>query len=257
MKFYIDSSDFFLRDESRGSATLMNLKTNQVVYINSSGRKLFEHCDEQVDFDAFIDSLDYPSVSREKLCADYKTLLLKLYAGGFLKLSDIERCTDDGCFIAQAEDVDALSQFLRASCANANSCAVAAAPVYYSRYAVYSHITNGRTPYFYLQRGGRIVAVVDAQAAALGMGESVVTFNSFFFAKDMSEGDCAEAVKALVALAASVAAPTASKLRYVYMNPRQDKTVAMLAAVGFEQTARLEKEVNSERGITLYDLFLG
>ena len=256
MKFYIDRSGFFLRDESRGSATLMNLATNQVVYINASGRKLFEHCDEQVDFDAFIDSLNYPGVSREKLCADYKALLLKFYANGFVKLSDIERCTEDGCFAAQAEDIDALSAFLRTSCANANSCAVAVAPVYYSRYAVYSHITNGQT-YFYCQRGGKIIAAVDAQFAALGMGESVVTLNSFFFDKALSEDECAEALKALVAFASSAAAPAASKLRYVYMNPRQDKTVAMLTALGFEKTALFEKEVNGELDVTLYDLFLG
>ena len=256
MKFRIDSSKFFLREENRGSVTVMNLETNQMVYINATGRKVFDHCDETVDFDEFIDSLDYPGVSREKLCGDYKKLLIKLYANGFAKLADIERCTEDGCFAAKDEDMEALSEFLKASCANANSCAVAISPAYYSRFAVYSHITAGSTPYFYLQKDGKIIAVVDAQTYSLGMGESVVTLNSFFFDEKLSAEECAAAVKEIINFIASVAKQSASKLRYMYMNPRQDKIVATLVRCGFKKTAVLEKEVNGSKDLCLYDLFI-
>lgn len=256
MKFRIDSASFFLREENRGSATVMNLKTNQVVYMNATGRKVFERCDEVIDFDEFIDSLNYPHVSREKLCADYKKLLIKLYAYGFAELSDIERRTQDGCFVAGIEDVDAISAFLRASCANEPSCAEATSPIYYSRHAVYSRLTNGQTPYLYLQCGGVIKAAVDTQVSALGMGESVVYLGSFFFADGMNAAECASAVKALVELASAAAKQSASKLRYMYMNPRQDKIIEMLTPLGFKKTAVLEKEVNACRDLCLYDLFI-
>ena len=255
MKFRIDSSGFFLREENRGSVTVMNLETNQVVYINATGRRVFDRCDETVDFDEFIDGLDYPSVSREKLCGDYKKLLIKLYANGFAALTGIERRTEDGCFIAAPEDIDALSSFLRAACSNANSCAAAVSPVYYSRYAVYSRILNGQTPYLYLQRGSRIIAAADAQAAALGLGESVVSLGSFFFDEKLSGDECGNAVKELTELAAAAARQSASKLRYMYMNPRQDKIVQTLVQIGFRNTAVLEKEVNG-RDLCLYDLFI-
>ena len=256
MKFRIDSSKFFLREENRGSVTVMNLETNQVVYINSTGRKVFDHCDETVDFDEFIDSLNYPGVSRKKLCGDYKKLLIKLYANGFAKLTDIERRTEDGVFAAKEEDMEALSIFLKASCANANSCAVAASPVYYSRFAVYSHITAGSTPYFYVQKGGKIIAAVDAQTFSLGMGESVITLNSFFFDEKLSAEECAAAMKEIISFTASVARQSANKLRYMYMNSRQDKIVEMLVQNGFKKTAVLEKEINGSRDLSLYDLFI-
>ena len=256
MKYRIDSKDFFAREEENGTMSLIVRATNRILFFNRTGRRLLERCDEWVDLPEFVSGLGITAAPYETVYGDFEKLLLELESYGLAKLRDRENRAGDGCRTADLRDGKLVSDFLLANADKGNSCAVSVSPGYNGIAGVFTRIQSESERYLLCEQGGRVRALLAVANPSRSMGRSAAAINSAVFAEGLTRKECRALLSELLAYAEAVYGEHCSKLRYVYMNARQDGLRELLCGLGFKQTALLEKEVGGGRDMILYDKFL-
>ncbi len=256
MKFYIKSSGYFSREEEKGAISLIVLATNQILFLNRSGKKLLEHCDEWVDLKEFVEGLSIKSVGHEQVYDDYERLLFELDAYSVAQLKERGTSRFTGCRAAELRDYADVSAFMLRHIDAPFSCAVYSNKAYYGLLGVYRHLKNQSERYLLLQEEGVIRAVISVNHPGRAAGYSVLMLGCAVLDAALSEARCHEAIARLTELAAELYREDCSKIRYMYMNARQDWLKGVLCGEGFAQTAFFPKEIQGERDVAFYDMMI-
>lgn len=253
MKYRINSKDYFAREEENGTMSLIVSKNNRILFFNRTGRKLLARCDEWVELEEFVASLGITAVPQDKVYDDFEKLLYELEAYGLARLTDLPVRTCTGCRMADYRDAKLVSDFLLANSDKGFSCAISVDPSFNSFAGVYTRIQNGGEQYLIDQQNEKIVGLLAVSQPNRSMGLSAAVISSAVFPEQMTREDCRRQLQTLLNYAQTVYGESCSKLRYVYMNERQNALRDELVELGFYQSALLKKEVNGERDMILYD----
>ena len=257
MKFYIDSTRYFAREEENGALSLINRETNSVQFLNRSARRLLDACDVWTDFDEFIDRKQYRNVPRERVYGDFLLLLYELDSMGLAELKEVPEKMREGVSRGVAEDYAELSAFLQKNISGANTCGIASNPGYYGKEPMFSRLRGNATPYLMYCRDGKILCALEFSTNQLLMSSAAITLQSVIADGSLTEEELADAVKKILDAAADTFCAAFRKIRYGYMHPRQEAFCKILLSCGFEKTATLEKELRNGQSLILYDRFIG
>ena len=257
MKYRIDSKAYFAREEENGTMSLIVNATNRILFLNRTGRRLLTRCDEWVDLAEFVNGLHISGAPFETVCRDFEKLLYELESYGLAELADRPEETYTGCRVADCRDGKLVSDFLLANADRGFSCAISVNPAYNALAGVYARIQNGSEQYLISERDGQVLALVAMARPNRVIGVSAAVINSAVFLEGMLREACKEQLQTLLAYGETVYAGECGKLRYVYMNERQNGLRETLQTLGFTQSALLKNEVYGGRDMILYDRFIG
>lgn len=253
MKFKIISSDFFSREEDRGTLSLIVGDTNEILYLNATARLILNPGGVWRDFDEFIDGLAFADVPRERLVEDFEALLFKLDAHGVALLREIDCGRETGARVARPRDIQALSSFLINHVAAPRTCAVSEETRFYHRQGLYGRMMGQKEFIVIDEVIGQIGAALLFTWPKRAEGNTVMSLDSAFFDDQMSDAACEQALMRMISAFTAALHGACGKLRYVYMNPRQDFIKAALLKAGFQKTAELKKETLGGRDAEYLD----
>lgn len=254
MRFLIDNKTFFRRNELDGAFTLMSLKTNQTFAFAKAADLLMKDCGEWHDFDEFISSIR-TAKSEDKVRRIFSSVLYKLHAGGLALLEDVPKSDFTGVRLATKEDYYYISQFARENFDKGYSCSEAGYAGYYSHSGIYNRIKNREESVFVAEEKGVIKATLFASTSKHYYGSIIFRLVSFVFDKDLKKEEAAEYIRRLVECVDKSLKDSVHKIRYEYINTRQDFVVNELTRCGFEKNAELDKEIMNEKTLILYDKY--
>ena len=252
MQFLIDDTRYFMREETEGIFSLMNLKTNQVFSFLSAGKLLLKHTGQWTDFDQFIKSIR-TKTPPEKVRKMFSSMLFELHAGGLALLKDIPEGNFTGIRMADRNDYYHLSAFCRKYCAEGFSCARVVSGSYYSMSGLYERLRRQDEMIMMAQENGKIRAVLITAVSKRFFGGNIPELISFIFDDSLTQEECARLIGQLSDAAAAQFGRPWTKIRYEHTDPRQDFTVSVLEKNGFEKTAEFAAEINGKGTLSLYD----
>ncbi len=250
MEFYIDSSKYFLRNETDGAFTLMVLETNQTLDFSAFYQPLLKTTDRWTAFSAFAQAMLLVSFGRRDTVRLFLDALYSLHAAGIARLKDIPFDARSGIRWARQRDYAALSEFCSANYDQGFSRCAAANPGYYSHAGFYTRLGQKAESDVLKVEDGKIRAVILCGPSFRFFGGPVFELKSFGFAADLEEQACRAAVKEMVGF---LAEHYPKMLRYERLVPQQDFIVSALKDAGFSQTALLKRELKNGLDLCLWD----
>ena len=256
MKYRIKSKDFFAREEENGALSLIVEGNNRILFFNRMARRLLTRCDEWVDLAAFVRELGVTDVPQETVYRDFEKLLYKLEADELAELCDLPQPEGTGVRTADYRDARHVSEFLLANADAGFSCAVSVNPAYNALPGVYTRMQNGVEQSLLSEQAGAVCGLLTVSLPAKLSGNSAAILQSAVFPAQTPQAACVHQLASLLDYAATIYAAAYSKLRYVYMNDRQNALRDALVTLGFGETALLPNEVRGGRDMILYDRML-
>lgn len=258
MKFYFDSKKCFYRDELHNDFMLMSLLTNQTYDLPAEYRSLLKLADRWVDFERFWQMAQFMSFGlKGNLRAQAERIIFQLAAGGVVQLAELPQSDFSGVHPAELRDFHRLAEFCRENCNSGLSCAVNNTPAVYADSVVYNDLENSKIQVMLLEDEGNIKAACFGGLSDYYFGGLVFALKSFIFDKAADKETVKKYVSEMLkATAAEITAKGDSKInkiRYEYMNPRQDVIVSLLTENGFKKTAVFKDEIREGTDLVLYD----
>jgi len=252
MQFLIDDTRYFMREETEGIFSLMNMKTNQMFSFLSPGRLLLKHAGQWTDFDQFVRSI-HTKTPQDKVRKMFSSMLFELHAGGLAQLKDIPEGDFTGIRMADKNDYYHLSVFCRKYCAKGFSCARVVSGFYYGLSGIYQRLQKHDEMIMMEQENGKIRAVLIAAVSERFFGGSIPELVSFIFDDSLTQEECARLTCRLSDAAAAQLGRPSTKIRYEHTDPRQDFIASVLEQNGFEKTAVFAAEISGKGTLSLYD----
>lgn len=254
MRFLIDDKTFFRRNELDGAFTLMSLKTNQTFAFAKAADLIMKKSGQWQDFDQFIASIR-TAQPEEKVRRIFSGVLYKLHAGGLALLEDVPKSDCTGARLAKKEDYYYLSEFARENFDKGFSCSEAGYAGYYSYAGIYNRIKNNEESVFMVEEKGVIKAALFASPSKHYYGSLIFQLVSFVFDQSLTKEQVSEYVRSLIDCVDASLRDSINKVRYEYINTRQDFVVNELIKCGFEKNAELDNEIMNQKHLILYDKY--
>lgn len=254
MEFYIHSDRYFLREDENRAFTLMSHATNQTLEFDGSLHPLIYATDRWIDLSSYTRMLQIMSFDRKKTARLLEDALFALHAAGLADLKDIPSFGGTGIRWASLRDAHAVSGFCRANLEKSRSCTVSLDSRYYSCPAIYTRIKQGAEYFLLKEEEGQIRAVALFGLSYRYFGNSAFELRSFIFEDGMDDETCRKTICDLASYARQSLKGKVLKLRYEFINPRQQFIVDALKESGFREKAHFRSELKSGGDLILLDL---
>ena len=252
MEFYIHSDRYFIRDEENGAYKLMVNSTNQVIDIESIYGILMNKTDCWVNLDHMSRVIALTSFNRDTVNGLWNHIF-ELHAGGVADLKDVPSFGKDGYRWATTFDYYALSDFLKENMDKGKTCTVVTNPAYYSYYSVRFRLQQKTDNIVLCEKETALKAAAIFGLSDRFFGGPVLELKSLIFDGALTDDECKDIIKQVMDYAAVQLQGKLFKLRYEYINPRQDFVVGALKDAGFSESACLKDELGEGKDLVLLD----
>ena len=252
MEFYIHSDRCFLREEENGAFKLMALATNQTLDFDGRLHAILGMTDRWADAEHIARVLQLTTAGAN-MKAMLWNALFSLHACGLADLRNVPVFAGDGLRWANVWDYYALSCFCTENLGKGQSCAVYLNPRYYGYFALHSSLSKRIESVLLLEEGREIQAAAFFGQSSRYFGGIAFELKSLIFNARMDEEACRKAIREITAFACDSLKGKLYKLRYEYLNPRQDFIAQTLKDAGFRESAQFPGELKNGRDLILLD----
>lgn len=255
MRFFVNSDRYIYRDEDEDTISLMIKKSNQIIYLNKSAKKILGMTEKDIDLKDFVESLNIDCLNKEFIYKDYEEIIYQLESFGIITISNKDKDISSGCKIAGERNYLEVANFIENNKDNVFSYTSISNMQYYNPISIRSRQFNNTEYNLMYIRDERIISLLVVSLPPNTSGFSVIYLNSVFFENSIPEKECIGLLNELINFATKLFKDDFTKIRFHYFNTKQNWLLEQLKYSGFKKSCALEQEIDKNIKLDVYDKF--
>lgn len=255
MKYKILENSYIYRNEDNDTISLMIKSTDQIIYLNKSAKKILLEDNKSWELSDIIDCWNIDEKNKKEIYKDYEELLYQLECFGIVEIERDNITKDNGCRIAGERDYFNIADFIQKNIYYRFSYSNITNMKYYNSISIRTRQFNNTEYNILYCLNGEIVAVLVIALPPNTSGFSVTYLNAVFFKNSLDEKDCITILKEQISFVDELFRRDFRKIRFHYYDAKQKWLLAQLETLNFKKICTFEKELYSNKNLSIYDKF--